>query len=98
MKGAQTAYEERVLTGQTPSLDSSNAGFVGITDDASELGTVSLDQDSAQNIRFTYGSNSSSAVTGKYVQLDRNSTGAWSCSTSLEEAYQPKGCEAPSGP
>ncbi|MCX2523732.1 pilin [Larsenimonas rhizosphaerae] len=88
IKGVQTAYEERVLTGNTPSLTSTDAGYIGTPEDASNLGKVSLLDDKG-GLQFLY---SGGNLDKKKIQLQRDGNGAWTCKTDIDAGNRPNGC------
>ncbi|MCM2131027.1 pilin [Larsenimonas sp. GH3-8] len=91
IKGVQTAYEERVLTGNTPSLTSGEAGYIGIPETASDLGEVGL-IDNKGGLKFTFGDGSQ--LSKDVITLERTTTGEWSCTTNgMEESYIPSSCK-----
>ncbi|MCM2971055.1 pilin [Larsenimonas suaedae] len=94
IKGAQTAYEERVLTGQTPSTTNTAPGFIGITEDASDMGKVEVITNDG-GIKFTF--DSDSQLNTKTINLNRTTNGEWSCTTDIDVSYRPKGCVASGG-
>ncbi|KXS53895.1 MAG: type IV pilus assembly protein PilA [Marinobacter sp. T13-3] len=93
ISSARTAYEETVLRGETPSLTSTDAGFIGIAADASDLGTISLENNNG-GITFTFDTDAASTLNTETLQLLRDSAGTYNCKTSMPANYYPKGCDA----
>lgn len=92
---AKTAYEESINRGVTPSLTTGDAGYIGIQADASDLGTISLQNNDA-GITFTFANDNSAStdLQGDTLSLNRSNAGAWDCQTSMEATYWPRGCDA----
>ncbi len=95
--GAKTGIEETLNRGVAPSLDPTNAGFVGVQTPTPRCTTVALATFSATSaegsITCTIG-NSSPKVNTKKVILTRDANGAWKCTSDADAKYLPQGCTA----
>ena len=87
----RTAFEENLSRGETPSLDDDEAGWLGQTADASDLGTISLEGD--DTIRFTFDGNASNAIEDDTIDLVRSEQGTWTCSWDGEARFEPSNCD-----
>lgn len=70
--------------GQTPA-DAATAGVNGYP-------TVALANTGIASIQATIGSGAATAVATQTLTWARTGTGSWTCTTSVESKYQPKGC------
>lgn len=94
ISSARTAYEETILRGKTPSLTANDAGFIGITANASDLGTISLEEKNG-GITFTFGNGAASTLNNGTIKLVRDEAGSYKCQATIPAKYHPKGCNAP---
>ena len=49
------------------------------------------------NLTANFGGNASSAINGESLEWDRDDEGVWTCTTTVEQKYQPAGCGSGSG-
>ncbi|MDO8336220.1 MAG: pilin, partial [Candidatus Saccharibacteria bacterium] len=85
--------------------DECDPGAVGSTliDGASQTGAtlplgtgvpqVAIAADGGVTIVATFGNNATPFFTGENLTWARTVDGAWNCSTTIDVAYRPKGCE-----
>ena len=93
IRGGVTAYEEMInrgTPGGTPSLD-----MLGLQSATPRCATIAA----AGTVNSTTGGQSITCtiqgnpkVNTKTIALTRNATGAWNCSTTVEENFKPGGC------
>ena len=86
----KVAFEQAVNEGKTPSLVATEAGFIGITSPTSYC-TVTIE--GGNIIRCaTIGGNATN-FNGKQIDWTRDaSTGAWTCTSTLDAKYKPGKC------
>ncbi|WP_267400705.1 pilin [Pseudomonas sp. GM_Psu_2] len=88
----KVAFEQAVNEGKTPSLTSTDAGFIGITNSTTYC-TVSLTGTTA--ITCTAKGGNAANFTGKTLTWTRAAdTGVWTCTTNLAAKYRPGSCGA----
>ena len=86
----KVGYEVAVNQGNTPSLEQTETGFIGVTDSTSYC-TVSLATTNA--ITCTARGGNASKFNGKTITLTRSTdSGLWSCATTLNAKYKPGKC------
>ena len=94
IRGAVTAYEERIQRGDQGDADAEGIGLLGATTrcDPITVGGEYGDEDD-QTIACTLVGNP--RVNGEVVTLTRNDTGQWLCSVSdeLAERHRPVNCD-----
>ncbi|OQR31027.1 prepilin-type cleavage/methylation domain-containing protein [Pseudomonas sp. Bc-h] len=85
----KTVYEDLINQGTTPSNTNMNVPTTAGANCTTTVGaTTSALKCDLQN--------APPAVSGKAVILSRDATGLWTCTTSVDEEYRPKGCGAAS--
>ena len=95
IRGGVTAFEELINRGST---GTANAGAIGLASKTARCSTLAasgtFNATSGQKITCTLSGNPK--VNTKTVTLERNASGAWNCTTSLDPAdktkYNPGGC------
>ena len=93
----KTQYEVAMNSAVAPSLDPTEAGYVGQTATGGRYcglavtGTVAT---GAGTIVCTV-KNSNAAVNGKLITLTRSTAGVWSCTSDADAKFRPAGCNAP---
>jgi type IV pilus assembly protein PilA len=91
----KTAAEDAFARGATEDL--TDVTNLGTTDDASPLGTITSTLDNTAGtgtLVFTFDAAASPAVKDAVHTLSRTADGAWTCSSSVDADYMPKGCTA----
>ncbi len=89
---AKVAFEQAINEGKTPSLTATDAGFIGITATTSYCG-VALTGTPANAIECTTkGGNATNFNTKKITWTRDATTGAWSCTSTLDTKYKPGKC------
>jgi len=53
--------------------------------------TIDLDNNTA-NLTAHFGGNASAAISGETLEWNRNNSGQWTCTTTVESKYRPAGC------
>jgi len=92
---AKSGFQEVVLNGRVPSLTATDAGFIGITAAGPTYCAVSLTGSTA--IICTGKGGHATLWNTKIITLTFDiATGAWTCTTTLDAKYYPKGCGAAS--
>ena len=98
----KTAVETCLLDGRTTIGDQAgecqlgwtNSNLIGQGGTEVQAGlTVTLAADET-TIAATFGANAAAALNDETLTWTRNAAGAWSCETSVDEAYRPAGCAA----
>ncbi|RKR02480.1 type IV pilus assembly protein PilA [Kushneria sinocarnis] len=99
IRGTQTAAEERILNGQEISITENDAGFIGLTSEEVNLGTLtaSSDKETGTGTISLAFDNASAQVNGNSISLERSDNGVWTCSTDVQASFIPKGCNGPDG-
>lgn len=84
----KTAWEDNVMNGVTPA-----AGNLGYNPSNLTTGTLSVTAGAAGDgsMAVTFGTDANLAIATKTLTLTRAS-GVWSCGTTVDAAYKPKGC------
>lgn len=88
----KTAVEDALARGAA--TDADDLTSLGTTSSANALGVIgsSIDTTGAGSLTFSFATSSPKTLT-KVISLTRNATtGTWSCSTTLDAKYKPKGC------
>ena len=89
----KTAAEDAFARGSTDDL--TDVTNLGTTDDASPLGTISSTLDNAAGtgtLVFTFDGAASPKVKDAAHTLTRTVDGAWSCTSTVDDDFMPKGC------
>lgn len=94
--GLRTAVETCMMDGIEAAceLGATNSNLLGATVTNVPTGTV-VNIDLAANtasIQGTFGGNASSAVRTSTLTWSRNTSGSWSCDTTVNAKYKPAGC------
>jgi type IV pilus assembly protein PilA len=93
IRGGVTAFEELINVGSTGTPDAAAIGLqtttprCAITTD----GTAYSSTAGVHQIKCVLKGNPKVAT--KYVQLDRNASGAWNCKSDVDAKYLPGGCK-----
>ena len=88
IRGGVTAFEEKINRGSTTF---SGTESIGLRDSTARCETITVTGSETGTITCKLAGNPK--VSGKTVQLQRNTSGAYECSISgLEEKYLPTGC------
>lgn len=85
------AFEHAVSEGLTPSLVSSQLGFIGIGASTGYC-TVTLIATATGSITCTTQSGMPALFNGKTITLSRTVEGLWSCTSDLDSQYKPGKC------
>ncbi|WII93947.1 pilin [Kingella negevensis] len=88
LKNAVRLADVELFEGRQPSLKDGDAGYIGITSNGSNLGTLSstLTAQGTGALTYTFQSdsakkkNANSALTGSTLTMTRNVKGEWTCS------------------
>ncbi len=83
-------FEQVVNQGDTPSVDPSNEGFIGIKNESSYCSTIAVA--GIATITCTTTGGNAGKFNGKTITLTRSSDGTWSCSSDLDNKYKPGKC------
>lgn len=86
----------KILIGTTAST--ADTTYVGIDEKANKLGTVAvtIKDTGAGTVKFTFATGQSSPKNaGKEITLNRTAEGVWTCTSTQEEMFIPKGCNKP---
>lgn len=86
----KVGFEQAISEGKTPSLTSSDAGYIGITSSTSYC-TVSLVSSNGGILCTAKGGNATN-FNSKTIQLSRAADGSWSCTSNLDAKYKPGKC------
>ncbi|MFW5452618.1 pilin [Thioalkalivibrio sulfidiphilus] len=93
IRGGVTAFEERIQIGGAGAAVLADTGLAAATTRCSAIAVTGNYSDPAdQQIRCTLQGNPQ--VQGETIQLTRNATGQWVCTTSVDEPFRPVGCGA----
>jgi len=84
-------FEQAINEGKTPSLTTTDEGFIGITN-ATSYCDVSINTAADGNIQCTAKGGNAGKFNGKTVTLSRTADGVWSCASSLDAKYKPGKC------
>ncbi|RYG88542.1 MAG: prepilin-type cleavage/methylation domain-containing protein, partial [Alphaproteobacteria bacterium] len=94
IRGGVTAFEETIQRGSTGAPASpDDIGLQASTPRCDITATGDYSADDSQEIECTLKGNPK--VADETVTLTRNASGAWNCTSSVEEKYLPGGCVAP---
>lgn len=85
-------YEQALAEGVTPSLNATDAGFIGIKTPSSYCAPIALAASDGGITCTTAGG--ATKFNGKSIELKRNGDGDWSCVTNLDPKYAPGKCSA----
>ena len=84
-------FEQAVNEGKTPSVTSTDAGFIGVSGTTTYC-TVALTANT--QIQCTAKGGNAGKFNGKLIQLRRDAEGVWTCRTDLDAKYRPGSCTA----
>ncbi|RYZ71270.1 MAG: prepilin-type cleavage/methylation domain-containing protein [Lysobacteraceae bacterium] len=90
IRGGVTAYEETIQRGSTGTPDAEALGLQAETPRCEIAVTGDYSDDDAQSIECTLKGNPK--VADQVVTLTRTASGAWDCTSDVEEKYLPGGC------
>jgi len=86
----KTPFTEAILNGKVPSTTSTDEGFIGV---AATTTYCAVTTDGATNIVCTAQNGHATNFNGKTITLTyAPATGVWTCTTTLDAKYKPKGC------
>ncbi|WP_144947831.1 pilin [Pseudomonas oryzihabitans] len=93
---AKTQFEIAVNEGKTPSIVTTDAGFIGVTATSGHFCAFSVSATDG-TITCTLQNGNATLINGKKIILTRTaSTGAWACTTDLDAKFRPGACTASS--
>lgn len=93
IRGGVTAFEESIQSGRSSS-DAVSAANIGLQDSTARCAiTVSGAWSDADGQSITCTLSGNPKVSGQTVVLTRNTSGAWNCTSSVDDKYKPTGCE-----
>ncbi|WP_372972659.1 pilin [Marinobacter sp.] len=97
----QFGWTDSNLLGEDSGGDSGGSGGTGGealqsgADGAGLVVTFGSDTDGdTVNFTATFGGNAGGPIRGETLSWDRDGTGSWACTTSVDAGYAPAGCEA----
>ncbi|MFG0584382.1 pilin [Pseudomonas sp. zjy_9] len=88
---AKVAFEQAISEGVTPSLVSTQPGFIGIGS-STQYCLVTLAPGAAGSISCTAQNGMPGRFNGKTITLSRTVEGVWACTTDLDGKYKPGKC------
>ncbi|RTR31355.1 pilin [Shewanella atlantica] len=94
--GLKTAFEVAATEGTTPSLVLNDPGYIGQQADTGTYCTLSTT--AATQLLCTLKGGNAAKVNGKLITLDRSADGVWTCTSSVDTQFLPKGCTAAAAP
>ena len=99
IRGGVTAFEEGIQSGERGAVAATNSD-IGLAASTPRCSAITLTGNwnaaSGQQIRCTLAGNP--AVTGQTIDLTRNASGQWPCTTSISNTnHRPNGCTAAGG-
>ncbi|MHA3055590.1 pilin [Acinetobacter sp. ANC 4633] len=87
-------YEDKLNSG-TAIVKLSDIGFNATTSAAcSAYGATNYDATGAATNAITCTLAGTPAISGKFITLSRDAAGVWTCNTTVDTKYAPKGCGA----
>lgn len=94
---AKTQFEVVVNEGKTPSVTSTDAGYIGISTATSRYCTVAVTapgNNTGGAIGCTLKNGNAAKIDGKTLTLNRSVDGVWTCaaSSTLDAKYKPGSC------
>lgn len=89
LNSVRTQFELAVNESKAPSLDASQAGYVGQTATGGTYCDLALTSTTDIECTITGGT---SDVNGKKITLSRTAGGVWTCTSDLDAKYKPKNC------
>ncbi len=86
----KTAFEVAINEGKTPSLTTTDEGFIGMTETGGTFCTLAV---ATTGITCTTKGGNSTKFNGNSIALNRSTDGIWSCATTgLDAKYKPGNC------
>ncbi|HEC0040199.1 pilin [Acinetobacter baumannii] len=94
VSSVKPGYEDK-LNGGVTIAKLGDIGFNATSSNAcSAYGATTFDDDGAATNAITCTLDGTPAIKGKLVSLSRDANGVWSCATTVDAKYAPKGCTA----
>lgn len=90
IRGGVTAYEELIQRGASVTISAAEIGLQATTARCAIAVTGTTTATNGQEIECTLKGNPK--VAGKVVTLTRNTSGAWECTSDVDDKYLPGGC------
>ncbi|WP_032136538.1 pilin [Kingella negevensis] len=108
LKNAVRLADVELFEGRTPSLDASNEGYIGVTSNGSNLGTLKSTLAATGSGTLVYefksgsGKNANSGLNGSTLTMTRKVTGEWTCTASqktsgFKDKFLPAECKKATG-
>lgn len=95
IRGGVTAFEELINVGS--SGNAANGANIGLLSSTTrcEITTDTTAFNAANGVHnITCALKGNPKISTQTISLRRNSSGAWNCTTSVDEKYRPNGCDA----
>jgi len=89
----KVAFEIAKNEGKTPSTDPTAEGFIGVRSSTTYCSTVTVTD---TDITCATAGGNADKFNGKNIILARSTEGVWTCTSTLDAKYKPKGCGAAS--
>ena len=94
---AKTQFEVAVNEGKTPSVTSTDPGYIGVSSTTARYCNVAVTAPTAQSggsIQCTLKNGNATKIDGRTLTLNRSLDGVWSCaaSSTLDAKYKPGSC------
>lgn len=90
----RTAYETLVNQGVVSGDSYANVDNLGLPTDTPSCSTITATAPASGNSTIQCVLKGSTAVSGKYIELVRDSSGSWHCISDLKADYMPRSCIA----
>jgi len=87
----RTAYETLINQGVVSGTVYADAGNLGLPTDTPNC-TITATAPASGDSRIQCALKGSTAVSGKHIELVRNSSGSWQCVSDLNPSYMPRSC------
>lgn len=87
----RTAYETLVNQGVVSGASYADAGNLGLPTDTPNC-TITATAPASGDSRIQCALKGSTAVSGKHIDLVRDSSGSWQCVSDLNPSYMPRSC------
>jgi len=88
----KTAFEVAVSEGKTPSLVSTDAGYIGMTATGGTYCDLATTGTTVITCTGATGVGNVSKFQGKTIVLTRDTEGVWTCTSSADAKFKPKNC------
>lgn len=88
---AKEQFEVVLNKGGTPSVTSTDAGYLGMSTATSTYCTLSL-VSTTGGVKCVLKGGHATKFNGKYISWERDAEGVWSCKTDLEAKFRPGTC------